>query len=102
MELQYIWLATSIIGGTATLTGVTASLIGLKIRKEIGELRESLRAEMAADRLAASEHRASDRADLVTWINGSFMRADVVRALVASYNRRIDSLEELAKRMNEQ
>lgn len=87
------------LGAASTVAGGGAAWVSLKLRAELAELRSSMEAERATDRLAAEERRSRDRDQLMTWINGSFMRSKVVEIMMSATDGRISSLEDLVHRM---
>lgn len=62
------------------------------IRLEIANLRTKMAENYAKD----LERRAAERAELMKWINGSFMRATVVEARLIEIERRIQNVEDIA------
>lgn len=65
------------------IAALIGAFVALNTRATIAELRREI-----------SEGRNEDREALRAWINGSFMRASVVEAKMAAFERRLSLIED--------
>jgi hypothetical protein len=92
----------SIIEALLALASAVSAYIGLRVKGEAlaGKLDlerklTEVRLELERERFKHAEQRAQDKSELLTTVNGSFMRAKVVEALYTDLQRRIQDLEDV-------
>ena len=84
---------SEIIALLCALGAAATTWLNLSLRATVAELKtglEKMRTEIA-------DHRREDMEQTRTWINGSFMRAPEVRAMLTALDGRVSALEKASQ-----